>query len=148
MPAFRYGASMHVFEVLGEPVRRRIVELLSMREHSVADLIEEIGPEFGVSRAAVSKHLRTLRDAEFVEYRDYGPQHRYRLAWDALDRLDDEVERLFLAWESRTGWPYDRDLPDPPARLHRAGRKGRRGRSREQIETRAGGDDDLWAFFD
>ncbi|MEO8261723.1 MAG: metalloregulator ArsR/SmtB family transcription factor [Pseudolysinimonas sp.] len=137
---------MHIFTLLGEPVRLRIVELLAKREHYVFQLVEAIGPEFSISPSALSHHLRVLRDEQFVEVRHGGVGRRYRLAWDALHRLDACVEGLFVIWEDRVGWPYDQFLPPPPARLHRAGRKALRGRTREQIEPRA--DEDEWWFKD
>jgi DNA-binding transcriptional ArsR family regulator len=136
---------VHVFTLLGEPVRLRIVELLAKHERSVWQLAEVLGPEFSIGRTAISNHLRVLRDEEFVVMREWGLQHRYRLHWNAMDRLDAAVEALFLIWEDRGGWPYDPFLPYPPERLPRAGRKGLRGRTRAQIEPDA--DDDLsWLF--
>jgi DNA-binding transcriptional ArsR family regulator len=125
---------MHVFTLLGEPVRLRIVEHLAKRERAVWQLAETVGAEFSVSRSAVSKHLRVLREAGFIEYREYGLQRRYRLAWDAMDRLDAAVEALFVIWEDRVGWPYDPLLPPAPPRLDRAGRKGLRGRTKVEVE--------------
>lgn len=137
---------MHEFELLADPTRRRIVELLAHQELSVVVLAARLGSDFPVSRSAVSHQLRVLRDADFVEVRDWGSERRYRLAWDAMDRLDAAVERLWQIWEDRVGWPYDVVSPEPPARLHRAGRRGLRGRTRAEIEPR-GGQDDWWQFM-
>lgn len=136
---------MHEFELLADPTRRRIIELLAHRETSVVVLTERLGSEFPVSRSAVSHQLRVLRDADFVEMRECGTERRYRLKWDVMDRLDAEVERLWMIWENRVGWPYDIMLPEPPARLHRAGRRGLRGRTPAEIEPRADADD--WFRF-
>lgn len=125
---------MHVFTLLGEPVRLRIVERLAKRGHYVFQLVEVLGAEFRISPSAVSHHLRVLRDEQFVEVRYDGRGRRYRLAWDALHRLDVVVEGLFVIFEDRVGWPYDPFLPPPPARLHRAGRKGLRGRTQHDVE--------------
>ncbi len=54
---------MHPFEAMAEPVRRRIVDILASGEHTSGQLAEVIGVEFRISRTAVSKHLRVLRDA-------------------------------------------------------------------------------------
>lgn len=137
---------MHEFELLADPTRRRIVELLAHQELSVVVLAARLGSDFPVSRSAVSHQLRVLRDADFVGVRDWGSERRYRLAWDAMDRLDAAVERLWQIWEDRVGWPYDVVSPEPPARLHRAGRRGLRGRTRAEIEPR-GGQDDWWQFM-
>ena len=113
---------MHEFELLADPTRRHIVE-------------------FPVSRSAVSHQLRVLRDSDFVEMREWGLERRYRLAWNAMDRVDAAVERLREIWENRVGWPYDILAPEPPPRLHRAGRRGLRGRTQAEIEPRNDADD-------
>lgn len=138
---------MHVFTLLGDPVRRRIVEVLARGEQSVVRLTELVRHDHPVSASAVSHQLRGLRDAGFVEWRAYGSTRRYRLAWDAMARLDAEVEALFVIWENRARWPYDDLRPDPPARLHRAGRAGLRGRTRDDVEP-AGDEEEWWPFSD
>ena len=122
------------FTLLGEPVRLRIVERLAKSEQGVWQLAETVGAEFSIGQPAISHHLRVLRLAGFVDVREFGLQRRYRLASDAMDRLDAAVEALWLIWEDRVGWPYDPFLPPPPARLDRAGRKGLRGRSQAALE--------------
>jgi DNA-binding transcriptional ArsR family regulator len=149
---------VHVFALLGDPVRLRIVELLASGEKPVWRLAELLGPDFHISQSAVSHQLRILRDADFVSYRVDGLSRRYRLAWDALEQLDAVVEELFVAWERRDGWPYEDRLmidlrvsaaggdPDVVPRRHRFGRAGLRGRTQEEIEPRAGGEE--WWFDD
>ena len=137
---------MHEFELLADPTRRRIVELLAHQELSVAVLAARVGADFPVSRSAVSHQLRILRDADFVEVRDWSLERRYRLAWNAMDRVDSAVERLWEIWENRIGWPYDILAPEPPARLHRAGRRGLRGRTQAEIEPR-NNPDDWWQYL-
>jgi len=132
---------MHVFELLADPTRRRIVELLAHQELSVVVLTARMGADFPVSRSAVSHQLRVLRESEFVDVREWGLERRYRLTWNAMDRLDAAVERLWEIWENRTGWPYDILAPEPPRRLHRAGRRGLRGRTQAEIEPRNNADD-------
>ena len=105
-----------------------------------------LGDDVPVTRSAVSHQLRVLRDAQFVEVRDWGLERRYRLTWNAMDRLDAAVEQLWLIWENRVGWPYEVAPDEPSPRLHRAGRRGLRNRSRAVIEPR-GGPDDWWQFM-
>ena len=136
---------MHEFELLADPTRRRIVELLAHQELPVAVVAARLGDDFSVSRSAVSHQLRVLRDADFVEVREWGTERRYRLAWNAMDRLDAAVEQLWLIWENRVGWPYEVMRDEAPPRLHRAGRRGLRGRTRADIELR-GGPDDWWQY--
>jgi DNA-binding transcriptional ArsR family regulator len=135
---------MHEFELLADPTRRRIVELLAHQELSVVVLTARLAATVPVTRSAVSHQLRILRDAEFVEVREWGLERRYRLAWNAMDRLDGAVEALWQLWEARIGWPYA-VIADPPPRLHRAGRRSLRGRSRAEIEPRDGADG--WVQF-
>ena len=53
---------MHPFQVMAEPIRRRIVEILASGEHTSGEVCESIAAEFGVTRTAASKHLRILRE--------------------------------------------------------------------------------------
>ncbi|MEO6115361.1 MAG: metalloregulator ArsR/SmtB family transcription factor [Pseudolysinimonas sp.] len=131
---------MHEFELLADPTRRRIVEHLARQELSVVVLTARLAEVAPVSRSAVSHQLAVLRRAEFVEVRDWGPERRYRLAWNAMDRLDAAVERLWMIWEDRVGWPYE-TVREPPERLHRAGRGVLRDRTRAEIEPRDRDDD-------
>ncbi len=57
---------VHAFDVLGDPVRRRILELLAEREHASGEVVEVIAAEFGITQAAVSQHLKVLRDSGFA----------------------------------------------------------------------------------
>jgi DNA-binding transcriptional ArsR family regulator len=136
---------MHEFELLADPTRRRIVELLAAQELSVVVLTARVAERSPVSRSAVSHQLAVLRRAEFVEVRDWGPERRYRLAWNAMDRVDAAVESLWTIWEDRVGWPYEA-VREPPGRLHRAGRRGLRDRTRAEIEPREG-DDSWWRYL-
>ena len=144
---------MHLFTLLGDPVRLRIVEMLASRELAVWRLVETVGVEFHVSQSAISHHLRVLRDAGFVTFRVDGLSRRYRLTWNALERLDAVVEDLFVRWDARDGWPYEDRLiaelriasaggdPAVPVRRHRVGRAGLRGRTEAEVEPRA---EDWW----
>ena len=60
---------VHAFDVLGDPVRRRILELLSSGERSSGSITEVIRSEFGITQPAVSQHLRVLREAGFATVR-------------------------------------------------------------------------------
>jgi DNA-binding transcriptional ArsR family regulator len=70
------GASDRIFDALGEPVRRRILELL--REGPVA--VGVLAAQLPVGRPAVSKHLRLLSGAGLVEHRSVGTKNLYALA--------------------------------------------------------------------
>ena len=64
---------MHAFDVLGDPVRRRILELLADGEQSAGAVVGAISAEFGISQPAVSAHLKVLREAGFATVRPAGP---------------------------------------------------------------------------
>ncbi|MBM7504237.1 helix-turn-helix domain-containing protein [Agromyces aurantiacus] len=120
---------VHPFAILADPVRRRIVEILAVGEHSAGTLGDVVATEHGISASAVSHHLRTLRDhgAVFSTVDPVEPRSRtYRLSQEFLALLDDEVERLFRLWDHRYGTTERRaPLVDPPrsrpSRPHRFG---------------------------
>ena len=123
---------MHIYEVLAEPVRRRLIEVLAVGEHPVGLLTDAMTHEFAITRSAVSHHLRILRDEEVVLVAPLETMRLYRLNPDFFERLDDTVAGLFELWDQRYGSRYNRspEYPDEPSRvraMHRAGRKGLRG---------------------
>lgn len=85
------------FDVLAEPNRRRIVELLRDRERPVGDLVDRLG----VSQPAVSKHLRVLRDAGFVEARVDAQRRMYRVRAEPLRAIDEWLEPYRRLWAKR-----------------------------------------------
>ena len=60
---------MHALDILGDPVRRRILELLADGEHASGEVVEVVGREFGISQPAVSQHLKVLRETGFANVR-------------------------------------------------------------------------------
>ncbi|WP_395244732.1 ArsR/SmtB family transcription factor [Agromyces sp. MMS24-K17] len=133
---------MHPFEVLAEPVRRRIVEVLAVGEHPVGIVNDVIAMEFKVSRSAVSHHLRILRNEGVVIVEPDEQTRLYRLDDEFIDRLDQAVADLHLLHDHRYGSRLRHEPPRPPGLLpsprptsatatavHRAGRKGQRGRT-------------------
>ncbi|WP_405218549.1 ArsR/SmtB family transcription factor [Agrococcus sp. Ld7] len=68
---------MHALDVLGDPVRRRILELLSDGEASAGAIAAVIGQEFGISQPAVSQQLRVLREQGFATVRPEGQRRLY-----------------------------------------------------------------------
>jgi DNA-binding transcriptional ArsR family regulator len=85
------------FEVLAEPNRRRILDLLRIEERPVGDLVAELH----VSQPAVSKHLRVLRDAGLVESRTDAQRRIYRVRAEPLRDLDAWLEPYRQLWSSR-----------------------------------------------
>jgi DNA-binding transcriptional ArsR family regulator len=92
---------MHAFDVLGDPVRRRILELLAERELSSGEVVEVITAEFGISQAGVSQHLKVLRDNGFASVRAEGTRRLYALDTTPLRGIDDWLERFRVFWPVR-----------------------------------------------
>ena len=85
------------FEVVAEPNRRRILEILCAGERSVGDLVDGLA----MSQPAVSKHLRVLRDAGVVEVRRDAQRRVYRLVPEPLVEIDDWLTPFREAWARR-----------------------------------------------
>lgn len=130
---------MDPFEVLAEPVRRRIIEVLASGEHTAGEIAAAITAEFRITRTAVSKHLRILRDARFVEVRADERWRWYFFTATGLERLEDAVAELRDRMSGGVGEdPFGRGHRDPlrmpsdvvprrgPGRPSRRGTRGHR----------------------
>jgi DNA-binding transcriptional ArsR family regulator len=84
------------FEVLAEPNRRRILDLLAEAERPVGELVGALG----VSQPAVSKHLRVLREAGLVEVRGDAQRRLYRVRAEPLRDLDEWLRPYRRMWAS------------------------------------------------
>ena len=73
------NSRMHALDILGDPVRRRIVELLADGEQAAGDVGRVVQAEFGISQPAVSQHLRVLRESGFATVRAAGTRRLYAL---------------------------------------------------------------------
>lgn len=71
--------AMHALDILGDPVRRRIVELLADGELAAGEVGRVVQREFGISQPAVSQHLRVLRESGFATVRAEGTRRLYAL---------------------------------------------------------------------
>jgi DNA-binding transcriptional ArsR family regulator len=92
---------MHAFDVLGDPVRRRILELLADGEHRSGAVVEVIRMEFGITQAAVSQHLRVLRESGFASVRAEGPRRIYSVEVQPLQAVDAWLGRFRSFWEPK-----------------------------------------------
>ena len=79
---------MHAFAVLGDPVRRRILELLAANELASGEVVDVIAAEFGISQAAVSQHLKVLRESGFASVRAEGTRRIYAIDAAPLQQVD------------------------------------------------------------
>jgi len=89
---------MHAFDVLGDPVRRRILELLASGEVSAGDVGAVIQAEFGITQPAVSQHLKVLREAGFANVRPEGTRRLYAVNADPLRDIDAWLGRFRAFW--------------------------------------------------
>ncbi|GAA4447373.1 ArsR/SmtB family transcription factor [Phytohabitans houttuyneae] len=92
---------MHAFDVLGDPVRRRILELLASGEQSSGAVTEVIQAEFGISQPAVSQHLRVLRDSGFASVRPEGTRRLYAVDPGPLREVDAWLDQFRGFWSQR-----------------------------------------------
>ena len=85
------------FELVAEPTRRRILDLVRDRERSVGELVERLM----LSQPGVSKHLRVLRDAGLVRVRHDAQRRWYRLDATPLAEIDAWLEPYREFWAGR-----------------------------------------------
>lgn len=121
---------MLVLAALADPVRREIVELLAAGEATAGGIADR----FPVSRPAVSRHLRVLREAGLVTAVERGRERVYVLERAPLDELHRWLERVAPA-------AVERAAPGPAGRLDALGTELRRGRRRATTTTEGDVDD-------
>lgn len=92
---------MHAFEVLGDPVRRRILEVLATGDHLSGDLATRMHEEFGISAPAVSQHLKVLREGGFTTVAREGPRRRYAVAGDPFADVEAWLSRFRAFWSTK-----------------------------------------------
>jgi DNA-binding transcriptional ArsR family regulator len=92
---------MHAFDVLGDPVRRRLLELLAEGERASGDMVAIVQAEFGISQPAVSQHLKVLRDAGFATVRADGARRIYAVEPAPLQEVDAWLGRFRAFWTPR-----------------------------------------------
>jgi DNA-binding transcriptional ArsR family regulator len=111
---------VHAFDVLGDPVRWRVLELLADGEQTSGAVTEVIRAEFGISQPAVSQHLRVLRDRGFASVRAEGTRRFYAVEAAPLREIDAWLDRFRRFWDRRLD-ALDTELA--------AGRRARQDRS-------------------
>jgi DNA-binding transcriptional ArsR family regulator len=88
---------MSVFDVVAEPNRRRILDLLSEAERPVGELVGRLE----LSQPAVSKHLRILRDAGLVAVRGDAQRRLYSVRPEPLQAIDEWLTPYRRMWAAR-----------------------------------------------
>jgi DNA-binding transcriptional ArsR family regulator len=123
-----------VFEIVAEPNRRAILSLLTSSEQSVG----EIERQLGMSQPAVSKHLRVLRDAGFVESTVDAQRRLYRLKSEPFQELDAWLAQFRRFWSAHIDAlerHLDRMHQSQPAK-GKPPRKPNSNRSRDKGESK------------
>jgi DNA-binding transcriptional ArsR family regulator len=109
-----------VFEALGEPVRRLILELLAAGEQPVGPLVAALRTRMRISQPAVSQHLKVLLDANLVSVRAAGTRRLY-----ALDQAGVNAAQAWLARLADPLGPFEQPLDALATEVTR-GRRARR----------------------
>jgi DNA-binding transcriptional ArsR family regulator len=91
------GVDTASFETLADPTRLRIVEALLSGEQQVNDLVARVD----IHQSGVSRHLRILSEAGFVQMRPDGARRLYSLRAEPFQELDSWVNRYRRLWEGR-----------------------------------------------
>jgi DNA-binding transcriptional ArsR family regulator len=89
---------VHAFEVLADPVRRRILELLAAGEAASGSVVDVLQREFKISQPAVSQHLKVLRENGFATVRGDGARRLYSVDHAGLQMVDGWLSRFRSAW--------------------------------------------------
>jgi DNA-binding transcriptional ArsR family regulator len=92
---------VHAFDILGDPVRRRIVELLADGERSAGEIGAVVQAEFGISQPAVSQQLKVLRDNGFATVRAQGTRRLYAVVAEPLREVDEWLHPYRRFWTQR-----------------------------------------------
>jgi DNA-binding transcriptional ArsR family regulator len=85
-----------VFEIVAEPNRRAILSLLAMAEQSVGDIERQLH----MAQPSVSKHLRVLREAGFVEFTVDAQRRFYRLRPEPFHEIDSWLDQFRQFWST------------------------------------------------
>ena len=92
---------MHAFDVLGDPIRRRLLDLLSepgTTARPAGELTGIVMREFAISQPAVSQHLKVLRDNGFASVRPDGQRRLYTVDGKALRDVDEWLDSFRRFW--------------------------------------------------
>ena len=121
-----------VFEALGDPVRRLILELLADGEQPAGGIVAALQAQAPISQPAVSQHLRTLREVGLVTVRADGTRRLYSLDPDGISAAQ--------AWLARLGdplAPFEQPLDALATEVARGRRSRRQPAAQQQPPGRA-----------
>lgn len=92
---------MHALDILGDPVRRRLLELMADGERTAGDMTAVLQTEFGISQSAVSQHLKVLRENGLAAVRVEGPKRIYSVDAESMREVDAWLDRFRGMWAPR-----------------------------------------------
>jgi len=127
-----------VFEIIAEPNRRAILSLLARTQVSSQQSVGEIERQLRMSQPTVSKHLRVLRDAGFVESTVDAQRRLYRLNPEPFQEVDAWLAQFRRFWSSHLDAlerhldRMDQSTPTKSAPTKKRLRRRRRGPNRER----------------
>jgi DNA-binding transcriptional ArsR family regulator len=128
---------MQVMDALGDPVRRRLVELLADGSRPAGELAAAVGGEFGISQPAASRHLRVLREAGLVTAEVDGSRRLYAVRAEALDQVEAWLHGVRRFWDQHLD-----ALGTEVARGHRRGGRSVPAAAGSGTDRSGGGRDD------
>lgn len=92
---------MHALDILGDPVRRRILELLVSGEQTSGAVVDVVNREFGISQPAVSQHLKVLREAGFTTVRADGQRRLHAIDSRPLEEAAQWLDQFRAFWQRK-----------------------------------------------
>ena len=92
---------MNAFNILSDPVRRRILEHLSKQALSSGEVVDVVGEEFGITQSAISQHLKVLRENGFATVSIDGARRIYSLETTGLEDIAFWLEPFRRFWDPK-----------------------------------------------
>ena len=92
---------MNAFVILGDPVRRRILELLAGEPLSSGQVVDSVRSEFSITQSAISQHLKILRENGFATVQADGARRIYQLDTTGLEDIDQWLTPFRRFWEPK-----------------------------------------------
>lgn len=111
---------MHPLTVLGDPVRRSLLDRLAAGECPAGQLASAARADFGIGASAVSQHLAVLRQAGFVAMRPRGRERLYRISGEGFSVAQGWLDRFRPFWSAafdRLAADLDREAGDGNSRI-------------------------------
>jgi DNA-binding transcriptional ArsR family regulator len=124
---------MHALDILGDPVRRRILELLVSGEQTSGAVGDVVNREFGISQPAVSQHLKVLREAGFATVRVDAQRRLYSIDPRPL------VEAMQWLDQFRAFWQHKFDALETEVARGKRERRSRKSAEKRPSAARKSG---------